>query len=408
MTPVRCCNLDWLEVYCLEPVDAPRDIDYFVSRGYEVRDRGYGTRVYNQMFVILDEYGHPDIEVRRDPMQRDGILPINACHLRLTNRSCYYDCAAQRLADFLNLHGYLFSRIARLDVCLDFERFDSGDYPAKFVPRYLKRVYSKINQGRIRLVGEDHWDALDMNSLAWGSPKSHIGTKLYNKSLQLRQVLDKPYIRQAWFEAGLVDHPVDCYKIGRDGRKYTPDIWRLEFSIKSGVKGWYTIEENGNARKLHSYRHDLTQWASRDLAFEKFASLVPHYFHFKKFVAGQRKDRCPDKVLFHFDEVSTTYHVDRVASAAKTDPSVVRLRRLLEAYREKHADRSLRQAIDVLLRALIDECFIEDMQPHFTREDVIALQRAIALRSRGSQTDPAVLMHDIRDALDDYSGDLFC
>lgn len=402
----RCCNLDWLEVYCLEPIDSPRDIAYFTSQGLQVRDRGYGTRIYNEMFVILDDYGQADFEIRRNPIQKDianSVLPINACHVRLSNRSCYHNNAAQRLADFLQRHQLTFSRISRLDVCLDFERFDTGDYPAKFIPRYLKRIYSKINQGRIRLVGEDHWDSLDMNSLAWGSVKSQIGTKFYNKSLQLKQVHDKPYIRQAWFEAGLVDHPIDCYKTKPDGTRYYPDIWRVEFSIKSGVKGWYTIEEFGNNKKLHSYRHDLSQWANRDLCFQKFASLVPHYFHFKKFVPGQRKDRCPDKELFRFTDNPVTYNIDKLASAARQEPITLRLRRLLEQYRQSHFDSSIRQSIDVLLRALVDDAIVCDMQPNFTREDLLILQRVIAQRTRGQKTDPSTIASDLRDTLKLYS-----
>lgn len=57
---VRCVNLDWLEVYCLEDSSRfPCDADYFRQQGYFVQERDYGTRQYAQAFCIEDEKGEP-------------------------------------------------------------------------------------------------------------------------------------------------------------------------------------------------------------------------------------------------------------------------------------------------------------------------------------------------------------
>ena len=69
----RCVNIDWLEVYCLEDRhEYPCDAEYFRRHGYLVQERDYGTRQYNQMFTILDKWGNPMIEVRRDPPSGDS------------------------------------------------------------------------------------------------------------------------------------------------------------------------------------------------------------------------------------------------------------------------------------------------------------------------------------------------
>ncbi|MBR0341902.1 MAG: hypothetical protein IJH64_06605, partial [Oscillospiraceae bacterium] len=64
----RVCNIDWLEVYCLESNQRyPCNAEYFERAGYYVRQREYGTRVYKEMFEITDKDGNPLIEIRRNP-----------------------------------------------------------------------------------------------------------------------------------------------------------------------------------------------------------------------------------------------------------------------------------------------------------------------------------------------------
>lgn len=387
--PVRCPNIDWLEVYCLEPILEPRDANYYRYKGYEVSERDYGTRVYSEMFVIKDQYGHPWVEVRRNPPsagQPNSVLQINSCHLRLTNRACYYDRAAGALQDFLTLHGYSYSRISRIDICLDFTIFDSGDNPAAFLRRYIKGKYRKINQARVHIHGDDTWTGQDYNSISWGSKCSQISTKMYNKTKELKEVHDKPYIRQAWFEAGLVDHPIDCYKIAKDGTKTYPDVWRIEFSITSSVRGWYTIEENGDKKKLHSYRNNLDIWETREKILPKILSLLPHYFKFKYYRPDISKYECKDKILFHILPTDQVYHVERLAAAAKPQNTIQKLRQLLEAYRERKYDNETRQAIDVILRAIVDDNIVNDFGGNFTRQEILALQMTIAARTSGRNT----------------------
>ena len=59
-------NIDWLEMYCLEPSE-PRGVDYFAGLGFEVKERGYGTKHWSQVFTICDDAGNEFMEVRRAP-----------------------------------------------------------------------------------------------------------------------------------------------------------------------------------------------------------------------------------------------------------------------------------------------------------------------------------------------------
>lgn len=401
-TPCRCVNLDWLEVYCLEPVEHACDADYFISKGYWVEQREYGTRIYEEMFTIMGTDHFPLLEVRRKPKSSQtagGLLPFNACHIRLVNRTCYYDNAAGLLDEFLHVHGIIFQRISRVDVCLDFERFDSGDWPDKFLKRYLQEKYSKINQARISNYGEDTWTSRRWDSISWGKEKSDVTTKLYNKTKQLAETKDKPYIKQAWFKCGIVDNPVTCEKLKPDGTKYQPVIWRVEFSVRSGVKGWFVIEPDGVERKKQSIRNTLAMWSGREQLLTMFSSLSRHYFRFKVFERDKRKDLCKDKVLFTWSPNEKFYHVERLASPADHRHDFERLLAKLNNFQSLYPREDIKQAVSVIASLIDEENTRRFLSSPFNRNELLALQQAIAIRLHDKDADPAKLRQAIIDFL---------
>lgn len=402
----RCVNIDWLEVYALEPIDSKRNADYFRSVGFTVIEREYGTPMYHEMFTLEDSCGYPVIEVRRNPKStrdKGGLFDINGCHIRLTNRTCYFDHAAQFLDEFLLQHSFMFSRISRLDVCLDFKRFDSHDYPQQFLKRYLEGKYSKINQARISAHGEDQWSTRNWNSISWGSSKSMIKTRLYNKSQELREVHDKPYIRQSWFASGIVDNPITCIQHNPDGSIYKPDIWRLEFQISSSVKRWYVIHPDGDENKYLSVHHTLDRYYTRKQIQQCIEGLIRHYFHFKYYDSGQRKDRCRDKVLFYFGDQDTYYQIARDKLASSATPAhadQVLLNRLRRYQLEHQFDETQRTASQVIIDSLEDQQLRFTTATPYSREQLTALRLAIARRIAGKTGQPLALQREIMEAID--------
>ena len=390
----RCINIDWLEVHCLEPFDAPRTPEFFQRIGWDVSVRPYGTRFYTQMFTLLFPDGERFLEIRRAPSSSNSksaaaFFEPNSVSIRLCNRTCYFKGCAKMLQEFIDQYGFEFRRISRIDIALDFEKFDSGDDPQKFLHRYLNGAYSKINQGNIRAHGKDLWDGREWNSLAWGSPKSQIGTKFYCKSLEIREAKDKPYIRQAWASAGLVADFIQLTKLGTDGTWYKPTIWRVEFSIMSSVKRWFVMEhdELGNPKK-QSVPNILPYYYSDTQLLNVFASLVSHYFHFKHFEAGQRKDRCRDKVLFKFTEQDTFYKIEKVATERPKDRAVQLLINRLKAYRETHFDKAIRNAVDILVDHLHEELLRKSAVRPYDADEIGILRQLIALRISNHASNP--------------------
>lgn len=390
----RCINIDWLEVHALEPVDSPRTPEFFQKIGWDVMVRPYGTRFYTQMFTLLFPDGERFLEIRRAPSSGQSskaaqFFEINSVSIRLCNRTCYFREAAKLLDEFLVEYGFEFRRISRIDIALDFARFDSGDDPQRFLDRYLKGKYSKINQANVRAYGKDMWDGRFWNSLAWGSPKSQIGTKFYCKSMEIREAKDKPYIRQAWASAGLVDDFIQLTKKASDGTYYQPTIWRVEFSIMSSVKRWFVMEHDAQGQPCkRSVPNILCHYYTDVQLLNVFASLVAHYFHFKYFEVGQRKDRCRDKELFRFTEQDSFYKVEKLATEKPQDKAIIRLIARLTEYRMTHFDQSVRKAVDLLLNALNEERLRKSAVRPYDQDEVGLLRELLALRIHNHGANP--------------------
>lgn len=406
----RCVNLDWLEVHCLEPYGDPHDAEYFRRVGLTVIERDYGTRVYKEMFTVNDAQGNPFVEVRRAPYSTGyaGIHDERECHLRLVNAACYLDNAADLMQQFIDTYHYDFNRITRVDICLDFERFDEGDDPAVFLSRYLRQVYSKINQGNITAHGADRWNGQVWNSVSWGSPTSAIGTKFYNKTMELYDpatgTYRKPHIRYAWLKCGLIDDFHKVLKCKNDGY-YTPQIWRVEFSIRSSVKKWFAIELNGEAKHYQSIRNTLDMYDCRDKLLTLFASLQQHYFHFKHYDKEQRKDRCPDKVLFKWSGLQVTYKVGRddtlsiLGEGAKQSRPYDTLLKKLRLYQQEKPQKDIVEACQVIIRAIEGDYLRSDLRNPFSYHELLALQRALSMKASGDDTDVVVLMQEVKKLL---------
>lgn len=409
----RCINIDWLEVYCIEDDRLyPCNADFFRAQLFRVEEREYGTRQYREMFTLLDSNDQRFIEIRRNPVASEagggGIFDPQSCHIRLSNRYCYHPQAVSVLTDFLHKYGYTIKHIYRLDICLDFVRFDKGDDPHRFLERYLQGRYSKINQGNISSHGKDRWEGRVWNSVSWGSPTSMVSTKMYCKTLELMEAKDKPYIRYAWQCAGLVDNWQTLTKKMEDGTEKTQMVWRVEFSIRSKARHWLIIEDcNGRKTKRIAKYHDLGCYTTKHDLLQAFAMLAHHYFHFKKYQEGVRKDRCEDKVLFLFNLDHKPYVLDRLMGETPKDKAANSLLKRLQEYKLTHPGKEENEACDVLIRAIEQYNIRHDMPDFYDNAEVRLLQMLISERIKQNPKEPLQQTLDKMQAFFDIQDNLF-
>lgn len=400
----RCVNIDWLEVHAREPVSTPLNAEYYRDRGYIVHEREYGTRVYKEMFVLEGTDGEPLLEIRRNPASQglNGIHDPNECHIRLVNRTCYFDDAAASFDLFLRSGGYTDIRISRVDICMDFVSFDQGDDPQAFVRRYFRHKYAKINQGRISGHGDDTWTGQEWNSLSWGSKHSSVTTKMYNKTMELydpkSDSFGKPYIRQAWQICGFID---DWQRCTLDGEPV--QVWRVEFSLCSAVKGWIPIEIDGKDKNYQSIKNTLECYTGRDRILVMFASLANHYFRFKKYKQGKRKDRCKDKVLFDFTSAQVTYKIGHDGYAAGSGKKFMdqywKLITKLKAYQHCHTMPEIYKACEILINSMTQENIRHDMASPWSQQELTFIRTLMSYKTEHPDLSVEVAMKEIKNLL---------
>lgn len=387
---MRILNIDWLEIYCIEDVTEPRDLDFFKNQGLEVKARTYGTPVYQEMFTIYNG-DSPYIEIRRNPYSvksMGGIMQDGSCHIRLCNEACYHDNPIDEIRTFIMTYNYCYKSIARIDICLDFNTFDNGWSPDRFINSYMRSKISKVNQTNVSCHGSDKWDGRSFNSLKWGSPSSPISTKLYNKSLEMKQGEDKSYIRQWWQCGGdFVGMAIDKEDI--EGLDLTKDVWRLEFSVKAQAQA---RKRNSNKDKftLHLFDYD-----TKEKLWQRFCELYEMYFDFrrKEYIYDEakkerklkRKYECKRILLFNFSDRLIKYSPARKPRLKKRPDRIykIMMNRIKDMMNQPKVEREYKEAFITLLGFLSYKCNLEVLDYKYQEEE--ELLKLEAYRNRLSQ-----------------------
>ena len=389
---VKCIKLDWLSVYCLEPKGCVMNAAYYKKLGWSVEEREYGTPQYREKFTLMNGR-HPFLEIERNPYslkQNGGIFEPESCHIRLANRTLYQPNPVQQLTNFIIKYGYEYKGISRVDVCCDLTIFDNGMKPQDLANKYIKDKIWKVHQSHIAPNtddGDDTWripihlgahgketkTGRTWNSLKWGSPKSALSTKLYNKTLELETNTGKFYIKDAWVKAGLCDLQKVRYEYRNPKTKEIEirskqisvvpgtainqeipieeakkiDVWRVEFSMNSEGRKWIDLGDN------HIVDLSLNAFDNLDSLAATFFTCSEWLFCFiyaKWITKGatrwkERTNRCKKLQLFNTKFLHSHYKPQR--QTEMEDPSrteKIMMYRLIQKSKDKNLSEAYREA----------------------------------------------------------------
>lgn len=400
---VKCINLDWLSVYCLEPKGAILDAAYYKSLGWEVKKQNYGTPQYQEKFQLLNGK-NIFLEIERSPYslrENGGIFEPESCHIRLSNRTCYARDAITQLIQFIIKYGYTYKGISRIDLCCDLTIFDNGMKPQDLANRYMADKIWKVHQSKLfahSMDGDDTWripmeigafgretkTGRSWNSLKWGSPRSAISTKLYNKSLELQNNPGKFYIIDSWVKCGLCElqkvtyehkNPktkeietrakMICVAPGTATADAIPqeqaqkvDIWRVEFSINSEGRKWVDISD-GKRVDLN-----LSAFDNADVQAMTFYVLQEWLFNFVHAAwvdkgggkEKQRTNRCKPLKLFNTKFLHSHYKPAKITENENpTRTEKIMLNKLVEKAKNKIYSEEYRDICWKMAKALSKE-----------------------------------------------------
>lgn len=363
-----CISVDWLQIYCVcNYVVGVRDTvvsENGSSNIYMVRE-DISTALWTEVYSVFQ--GKLKVAVLcRAP--RSSAMDAKGCTLKLENRVLYSRQWLSILRSILSDLQLQYKGITRIDLCYDCNKLAGGLSVGKFLFDYA--TAAPYQEGHIVRVGSRRFafhgirnrgGAMEVNSMRWGSQGSDIGAYCYNKSLEMVEVKEKPWILERWEANGLINEwDMGAWNKLTDARKryeiedgksadyvHTP-VWRWEISIKSHAKDLLDL----NTGELFQLSLDyIEQQGAVERLFYVYAAKA---FHFRMSTGQKTIREYPDLTIFERAvEVSQCPHfVSRFLDSGRTEKVCYNtLKRITETYSDLSDAQlnSIHSAMDFLL-----------------------------------------------------------
>lgn len=235
-----CISVDWLEVCCYGGVI---EQELVITNGmrYQIVDEKKSTRVFKKLYKVVYR-GLEYFYIQQEPIS--SALKRGLTLVKVANRVLYSEKYIALLLDLLKALHLQYKGISRLDIAYDCNYFYGGRSPKKFIHDYICKPLEQ--KGGIYLANVKKHVTFFEKSISSNTRYSYIkfgmGTGgrsayIYDKSLELREVKDKPWIRKMWADNGLIDND-DTH------------VWRSEISIKAQGKQLLNLD-TGELFALH-------------------------------------------------------------------------------------------------------------------------------------------------------------
>ena len=218
--------------------------------------REYGTKVFRS---CADVYFNERCVGVLSFAPRSAILKEDLAVFKFENSVLYEHDFSELRREILRCLRFKIEGFNRLDLALDFNYFQIGLEGHSFIQGFLNARYLHNGRGKFSVQGVQKFEN-SFEYLRLGSKSSPVLAYLYNKSQEMLDIKEKPYIRERWQQAGLRS---DC------------PIWRLEFSLKSDF--FQMVDKDSGVYPLCS-DFDFCDFSQLK---ELYQSLYNRYFDFR-------------------------------------------------------------------------------------------------------------------------------
>lgn len=284
-------SIDWLQVYChTNLIDWSEE--YTTRRGvFEVRKQNYSSPLWHEIYALTWR-GRELATVCRRP--RNQVIDQHGCTVKLANRFLYSEQWLDFLMEVLDILQLRYKGITRLDLCADCNELEGGRSVESFLTDFL--LHQPLTDGHIIRSGsrtvmvnakKDKVGGMRISGMRWGSPSSDVGVYCYNKTLEMLEVKHKPWICEAWKQAGLINEfnqndwealtPAQrerAIKRGDADKYIEKPVWRFELSIKGHAKDLIDLDSGelfrldlGTVNKYENIERLFHYYANKYLDF---------------------------------------------------------------------------------------------------------------------------------------------
>ena len=282
-------NVDWLQVFCHDGNTGNLSSIYFEKSAYEFQLLPHGSRHFKELWEVHNEDGDKYAIIQRVP--HSSIISADGAIIQLCNRELYRPHYAAEFLLFLSAHKFTYKSISRLDVCFDSNVLRNRLRHSTFITKIMQGLVLKNNQSKVQWnfssvanVGKP----MECNSCSFGSKSSGVSTKMYNKTLEMKEQTNKPYITENWVCNGL---------------NINEDVWRIEISIKSDSSTTIRTESG------EIFRLSADSLQMQEIVEDIFFSYANKYFSFKSNTGKKNKTRMPDFLIFPDEKIATLHPV---------------------------------------------------------------------------------------------------
>lgn len=341
-----CISVDWLQVYCLNNLSDVPQVGYGNCRFFSAEKLDRVTPLWQEVYVIK----HNNLEVAeycRFP--RSSALDAKGCTIKLHNRILYSAQFIEVLKQVIQFLDVQYVGVTRLDLCYDCNYLHGHRSVHDFLFQYF--VHAPYCSGHIIRNGSrrvqvnatrTQHGATTISAMRWGSKSSAVGVYCYNKSLELLEVHDKPWIRAAWENVGLInDYDASGWNSldDRDKQKYINEgktekyiktsVWRFEISIKSEGRDIINLGTG------QLFRIDLSYLITQEYIEKLFYVYANKYLDFRESTGQSEIRNYPKMCIFECSGNSELkpIHINKNADTGRTEKIAAnKLRKLAETY----------------------------------------------------------------------------
>lgn len=389
-------SIDWLQVFghCVMSDDKIASCDF---GKYTVKRNDLITPLWLESYDInVEKLNYATLYTT----PRSSAIDSLSATLKLNNRVLYAGSCVRILQEIMSVVGFEYKGITRIDLCCDvntlYDKRDVSSFLLDYVAHqpYCSGHVIRSGSRKFQLVGTRAMTgATEITGLRWGSPSSDVCAYCYDKTLELIEVKDKPWIRAAWEQVGLqyaynveewdklTDREKDSVKrIGTTGRYVKNRVWRFEISIKAEGRDLLNLA-TGEIFKL-----DLGSISVQNKVQQLFKYYAQKYLDFRVSTGQSQIKNYPHYDLLGMNSlVDTTenlrpVHVSAFADTGRTEKICAnKLRKLLEMYSDLTSEN--KKAIDSAAKFLFQISGEKDFRIKHLREERY-LQHLVANKFR--------------------------
>lgn len=279
--------IDWLQVNA-----TGRMSDSVIS---QLELQPYSTRVFKSVY-ILRAFTEDIATIACNPLS--PVIPSDTHLIKFHNKLLYSTDLEQRVEYILTFLGLTFKGLSRLDLAHDFNKFANNLLPQNLINRFLTKKWLHVGKQSFKVFGKGGVNQ-SFETLRFGKNDSELSVYLYNKSIELQEVKDKPWIREFW---------------GQIGVNQSNDVWRLEVSLK-GNRLHYIDVNSGSIERL-----SLTTIFDKQFLHQLYFSLINKYFKFVRPETNRNISRMQQITLF--DESYNKFDFIKLNDKKESDRSI--------------------------------------------------------------------------------------